>query len=98
MPEPLASFDYQPHVAIVTGAAQGIGYSIATRLADDGINIALNDIPSKLETLKTVAAEIEKKGRKAIIVPGDVTIEKDVIAMVETTANELGSVDIVSLN
>ena len=96
MPEPLASFDYKPNVAIVTGAAQGIGYSIAIRLADDGVNIALNDIPSKAQQLETVRAEIEAKGRKAIVVPADVSQEKDVSSMVETVAQALGSVDIVS--
>ena len=86
---------YTPHVAIVTGAAQGIGRAVAQRLAEDGIDVAVNDISSKEEQLNEVVEELRKKGRRAIAVPGDVSAEADVIAIVEKAAKELGSVDIV---
>jgi NAD(P)-dependent dehydrogenase (short-subunit alcohol dehydrogenase family) len=82
--------------AIITGAAQGIGYSIALRLANDGIDIALNDIREKAARLEEVVKEIELTGRRCIVVPGDVSKEEDVKEMVERTAEELGGVDIVS--
>jgi len=88
--------EYNPRVAIVTGAAQGIGFSIATRLADDGLDVGLNDIPSKLELLEKVAEEIRSKGRKAVVVTADVAVEVEVKNMIEKVAAELGSVDIVS--
>lgn len=88
---------YTPKVAIVTGAAQGIGYAIAQRLAESGIDIAINDIPAKSERIDTVVGEIRALGRRAIGVPGDVSNEEDVKQIVEKTAEELGSVDIVSL-
>ena len=87
---------YTPRVAIVTGAAQGIGRAIAHRLAEDGIDVAVNDIPPKLKELEEVVEEVRKKGRRAIAFAGDVSSEKDVAALVEKTASELGSVDIVS--
>lgn len=90
MPQP-----YAPRVAIITGAAQGIGLSIAQQLAREGIDVALNDIPSKSLQINEAVDAIKATGRKAIAVPADVTSEEQVQAMVETTARELGSVDIV---
>jgi NAD(P)-dependent dehydrogenase (short-subunit alcohol dehydrogenase family) len=84
-------------VAIITGAAQGIGKAVALRLANDGFDISLNDLPSQLEGLKQVRAEIEAKGRKAYVVTGDVSVEADVQRIVEDTAKYLGSVDVVSI-
>ena len=88
---------YHPRVAIVTGAAQGIGLCIAQYLARDGIDIAVNDIPSKGAQIQQVVDEIKKSGRNAIAIPADITSEEEVKAMVETTARELGSVDIVRI-
>ena len=87
---------YTPRVAIVTGSAKGIGYSIAQRLADDGVDIVINDLPSQLSKVNEVVEEIRKKGRRAIGVVGDVSKEDDVKQLVEKAVAELGSVDIVS--
>ena len=65
---------------------------------NDGIDIAVNDIPSKLSVINEVVDSIKAMGRKAIAIPGDVTSEEQVKNMVETTARELGSVDIVCLH
>ena len=93
---PSVPFDsYTPRVAIVTGAAQGIGYAIAQRLAEDGIDVAINDIADKQKQIDSVVQEIRKKGRRAISIPGDVSSETEVISMIEKTSSELGGVDIV---
>ncbi|RXW16242.1 hypothetical protein EST38_g9610 [Candolleomyces aberdarensis] len=81
-------------VAVITGAAQGIGKAIALRLANDGYDISLNDIPSQLERLNQVKEEIEAKGRKVYVVTGDVSVEADVQRIVDDTAKALGSVDV----
>lgn len=83
-------------VAIVTGSAQGIGQSIALRLASDGFDIGLNDIPAKYEELCAVADEVKKTGRRSVVVAGDVSIEEEVERMVEEVVKELGSLDVVS--
>lgn len=87
---------YTPRVAVVTGGVQGIGYAIVQRLAESGVDIAVNDIPAKNERIDAVISEIRALGRRAIGVPGDISNEEDVKQIVEKTAKELGSVDIVS--
>ncbi|KAF8836786.1 NAD(P)-binding protein [Paxillus ammoniavirescens] len=85
-------------VALITGSAQGIGRGIALRLAKDGYDIALNDIPSKYDQLRTVADDIVKSGRKALVLPADVTVDEQVKGMVQEVAKELGGLDIMIAN
>jgi NAD(P)-dependent dehydrogenase (short-subunit alcohol dehydrogenase family) len=87
---------YIPRVAIVTGSAQGIGYCIAHRLADDGLDVAINDLPEKKEKCEEVAKELQAKGRRSIAIVGDVSMEEDVKALVEKTVEVLGGLDCVS--
>lgn len=84
-------------VAIVTGAAQGIGLSIALRLADDGLDVAVNDTASKSEQLEDAVSRIRAKGRRAIAVLADVTQETQVEDMVSQVVEQLGSLDVASL-
>ena len=86
---------YTPRVAIITGGSQGIGHAIARRLSDEGVDIAVNDIAAKKEQIDKVVEEVRQKGRRAIAVPADVSSEAEVGAMIDKTAGELGSVDIV---
>lgn len=86
---------YTPRVAIITGSAKGIGYSIAQRFADDGIDVVINDLSSEAKKIDEVVEEIKKKGRRAIGVVADVTKEEEVKALVEKAVSALGSVDIV---
>ncbi|GAB1524459.1 hypothetical protein RhiTH_007613 [Rhizoctonia solani] len=85
-------------VAIVTGAAQGIGRAVALKLASDGVDVALADIPSKQDALEQVVKEIERLGRKAIAVTGDVSNEPQVQAIVQKTVEVLGGLDIMVAN
>ncbi|KAJ1306475.1 hypothetical protein OPQ81_007478 [Rhizoctonia solani] len=76
----------------------GIGRVIALRLAKDGNDVAVNDIPSKQAELEQLVKEIEQFGRKAIPIPGDVSKEREVQAMVQKTVDELGGLDIMVAN
>ncbi|KJA16712.1 hypothetical protein HYPSUDRAFT_171124 [Hypholoma sublateritium FD-334 SS-4] len=85
-------------VSLVTGSGQGIGRAIALRLADDGYDVAVNDIPSNRENLETLKAEIESKGRKALVVTADVSQEDQVKLMVDTVVETLGGLDVMVAN
>jgi NAD(P)-dependent dehydrogenase (short-subunit alcohol dehydrogenase family) len=82
--------------AIVTGAAQGIGRGISLRLAADGLDVAVADLPGQIDALNAVVAEIQQLGRKAVAVVADVSKEDEVKALVETTVSSLGRLDVVS--
>ncbi|GJJ10021.1 hypothetical protein Clacol_004247 [Clathrus columnatus] len=84
--------------AIVTGAAQGIGKAIALRLAKDGYDVALNDVPGKEDSLRTLADEIASHGRKSTIIIADVTNEKSVVKMIKETVSELGILRVMVAN
>ena len=82
-------------VAVITGAAGGIGAAIALRLADDGLDIAANDLDNQDDALQALVAQIQAKGRRAVIVKADVASEEQVQAMVTKVVDELGSLDVV---
>ncbi|KAK0218608.1 NAD(P)-binding protein [Armillaria nabsnona] len=87
-------------VAVVTGAAQGIGKAIALRLADDGFDVAINDISldAKITKLQEVQAEIIQRGRRCGIFPGDVSNEEEVKRMVKGVVDTLGGLDVMVAN
>jgi len=85
-------------VAIVTGAASGIGKAISLRLASDGFNVALNDLPGSLDKLKEVADLASQHGVDTILVPGDVSSEADVEKMVDDTVKHFGGLDAMIAN
>ncbi|KAI5824333.1 NAD(P)-binding protein [Schizophyllum commune Tattone D] len=85
-------------VALVTGAAQGIGKAIALRLNSDGFAIALSDLPAKREALEEVAKLINSGGGRAAVFTGDVSIEEDVKNMVDGAAEALGGFHVIVAN
>jgi 3-oxoacyl-[acyl-carrier protein] reductase len=76
-------------VAIVTGAARGIGAATAKRLAHDGFAVAVLDLDE--EAAAKTAAEITGDGRRAIAIAADVADAAAVSAAVTRVASELGN-------
>jgi 3-oxoacyl-[acyl-carrier protein] reductase len=74
--------------AIVTGAARGIGAAIATRLAADGIQVAILDLDAS--TAEPLAESLRANGSRAIALGADVADESSVDAAVQRCADELG--------
>lgn len=83
-------------VALVTGAARGIGRGIALRLAKDGADIALVDLNK--DNLAKTAGEVRALGRKAAVIGADVSDRAQVFAAVEQAEKELGGFDIMVNN
>jgi NAD(P)-dependent dehydrogenase (short-subunit alcohol dehydrogenase family) len=79
-------------VVLVTGAQQGIGRAMALAFAGHGADVALNYLDDRAAA-DQVAAEIRARGRRALLLPGDVSRAADVGDMVATTVNELGPPD-----
>ena len=95
-------------VALVTGAGgkNGIGRAIATRLAKEGADVAVNDITehpyaadqAEWQGLPDVVREIEAIGQRAISVVADVSDAKQVGEMVDKTVAHFGKIDILVNN
>ena len=83
-------------VALITGAAQGIGRGIALRLAKEGADIALVDLNP--EKLRHVAEEVQVLGRKASTFVADVGDREQVFQAVEHAYSTLGGLDIMVNN
>ncbi len=86
----------QDRVAIVTGAAHGIGKVYAMRLVAEGAKVAIADLD--LAGAEAVAKEITDSGGDAIAIACDVSDEEAVAAMVATTVKAFGRVDILVNN
>ncbi|KAF7369254.1 NAD-binding protein [Mycena venus] len=85
-------------IALVTGAAQGIGRSVALRLADDGFDVAVNDVSSNAEKLDVLVEEIQKKGRAGSKHIADVSQDEQVKGMVEQVVEKHGGLDVMVAN
>jgi 3-hydroxybutyrate dehydrogenase len=83
-------------VALVTGAASGIGEQCARKLASDGATIVIADL--NLANAQKVAEDIVANGGKAIAVAMDVTSEEAVNAGVAETVDRLGGLDVLVSN
>ncbi|HEY7501495.1 MAG TPA: glucose 1-dehydrogenase [Vicinamibacterales bacterium] len=94
-----SSFGLHDKIAVVTGASQGIGRAIALGFAHAGAHLVLAKHPSgRHEEIKQVVAEIEALGRKAIVVPTDVSHVDQVRGMIDKAKETFGRVDVLVNN
>lgn len=83
--------------AIVTGASRGIGRAIALKLAQDGFNVVVNYSGSQ-QRAEAVAKEVEAFGVKVLVVQANVSDADAVKALVDTTLETFGSIDVLVNN
>lgn len=83
-------------VAIVTGAASGMGKAIAELFAAEGAKVVVSDL--RLETAQAVVDGIAAKGGTALALAANVAKEEEVQQLVDATVNEYGTLDILINN
>ncbi|MBT2665020.1 SDR family oxidoreductase [Bacillus sp. ISL-4] len=85
--------DLEGKVVVITGSSTGLGKAMAIRFAKEKANVVVN-YRTKLEEADSVMEEIKTNGGEAIAVKGDVTIEEDVINLVQSAIKNFGKLDI----
>jgi NAD(P)-dependent dehydrogenase (short-subunit alcohol dehydrogenase family) len=88
--------DLEGQVAIVTGAGRGIGRATALELARMGADIVVAELDRA--GAERTAADVKTLGRRALVVPTDVTKLADLRAMADRTKAELGQIDVLVNN
>jgi NAD(P)-dependent dehydrogenase (short-subunit alcohol dehydrogenase family) len=84
--------------ALITGGDSGIGRAVAIAYAREGADVAISYLPEEEDDARETAGWVEKAGRVAVRIPGDVRSEDQCSQLVERTVTELGGLDILVLN
>ena len=84
-------------VALITGGDSGIGRAVAIAYAREGADVAISYL-SEQEDAEDTAGWVEKTGRKALLLPGDVSDPEHCREVVRRTVEELGGLDILVSN
>ncbi|AHM37769.1 oxidoreductase [Escherichia coli] len=83
--------------ALVTGGDSGIGRAAAIAYAREGADVAISYLPVEEEDAQDVKKIIEECGRKAVLLPGDLSDEKFARSLVHEAHKALGGLDIMAL-
>lgn len=84
--------------ALITGGDSGIGRAVAIAYAREGADVAISYLPEEEDDAVDTARWIEKAGRTALRLPGDVRNEQQCTELVQRVVAELGGLDILVLN
>ena len=84
-------------VALITGADSGIGKAVAIAFAREGADVLISYLNEDEDAADT-AKWVEEAGRKALVVPGDITSEAHCQTLVARAVNELGRIDVLVNN
>jgi NAD(P)-dependent dehydrogenase (short-subunit alcohol dehydrogenase family) len=87
---------FRNKVAVITGAASGIGRALARRFAYEGMRVVLADLNA--DALSTTAAEVQRTGAEVLAVPTDVSQASDIEALADRTVRTFGSVHLLCNN
>ena len=83
-------------IVLITGAAQGIGYQIGERFAEDGATVVLTDLNE--DGVKKAADKLKTNGYEALGIKADVTRESDIEQMIAQTVETYGRLDVLINN
>ena len=84
--------------AVITGADSGIGRAVALAFAREGADVVIAYLEGEDEDARVTAGLVEDAGRKAVLVPGDLTQEEACQALVDRAVEELGRIDVLVNN
>jgi NAD(P)-dependent dehydrogenase (short-subunit alcohol dehydrogenase family) len=84
-------------VAVITGADSGIGRAVAIAFAREGADVVISYL-SEDSDAKEVAGYVEEAGRKALLIPGDVSDPQHCRDIISRTVEELGGIDVLVNN
>jgi hypothetical protein len=84
--------------AVITGGDSGIGRAVAIAFAREGADVLISYLPQEEEDAQEVRRSIEEAGRKAVLVPGDISRADHCRAVIARAAEEFGRIDILVNN
>ncbi|WP_392508110.1 SDR family oxidoreductase [Naumannella halotolerans] len=84
--------------ALITGGDSGIGRAVAIAYAREGADVALSYLPEEQADAEDTAAWVEKAGRKAVLLPGDLRTEEVCEQVVKDAVDGLGGLDVLVNN
>ncbi|HEY4546991.1 MAG TPA: SDR family oxidoreductase [Pedomonas sp.] len=84
--------------AVITGGDSGIGRAVAIAFAREGADVLISYLPEEEEDAQETARWVEKAGRKAVLVPGDIQDADHCRAIIDKAVKEFGRVDILVNN
>lgn len=94
----VGSAKLEGQVALITGGDSGIGRAVAIAFAREGADVAITYLPEEQDDAEDTATWVEKAGRQALLLPGDVRDEQYCTDIVELTVEEFGQLNVLVLN
>lgn len=89
-------FDLSNKVAVITGSSRGIGLAIAEQMASAGAKVVISS--RKVEACEQAAETIRSQGGQALVIPANVSDQKQLDDLIEQTLEAWGQIDILVCN